>query len=430
MSNRITSITKRDIFKLFINGLDIDVIFGDTQHVAYPYYGLLSEIVFLNRLYNLKTMISNDSRFENAESDIWQHTENNDDYEFGWIFSDDRFPLKNGSDEEFLTFLCEVFHPEVRNEQGYWKEFLNEVNRLLANDDLELYPIQQISNHDVYGWRLVSQNQNIYLPFSQRNRDTIKSSTLKLSIKYDCRDAFLKAFQTFDETLYLTDDTGWNYNSNTIQEVFKTISKYYEPMCFNDEGKYATTESFDKFILKTSPYCVFDAIEIFSQITSSEEYVGRINALLSLHKLDYQLKSGIISNFVTLGISDEQIGAAPEVGITELLQKAKSSFNQGDKQDAIEKLWDAFERVKTIYTDCDKKQSVTKIINMMSSKNPGYSDMLNKEFQELTNIGNKFRIRHHEMDKIKINDDSYYNYFCGRCSMLIILVLKYIKNVH
>jgi hypothetical protein len=61
MSNRITSITKRDIFKLFINGLDIDVIFGDTQHVAYPYYGLLSEIVFLNRLYNLKTMISNDS---------------------------------------------------------------------------------------------------------------------------------------------------------------------------------------------------------------------------------------------------------------------------------------------------------------------------------------------------------------------------------
>src|SRR5574344_114230 len=170
MSNRITSITKRDIFKLFINDLDISVIFGDPQHVAYPYYGLLSEIVFLNRLYNLKTMISNDSRFENAESDIWQHTENNDDYEFGWIFSDDRFPLKNGSDEEFLTFLCEVFHPEVRNEQGYWKEFLNEVNRLLANDDLELYPIQQISNHDVYGWRLVSQNQNIYLPFSQRNR--------------------------------------------------------------------------------------------------------------------------------------------------------------------------------------------------------------------------------------------------------------------
>ncbi len=133
---------------------------------------------------------------------------------------------------------------------------------------------------------------------------------------------------------------------------------------------------------------------------------------------------------MTLGISDEQIGAAPEVGITELLQKAKSSFNQGDKQDAIEKLWDAFERVKTIYTDCDKKQSVTKIINMMSSKNPGYSDMLNKEFQELTNIGNKFRIRHHEMDKIEINDDSYYNYFYGRCSMLIILVLKYIKNVH
>ena len=40
------------------------------------------EIEFLNRLYNLKLMKSHDSRFSNAEEDIWQHTINNQDYPY------------------------------------------------------------------------------------------------------------------------------------------------------------------------------------------------------------------------------------------------------------------------------------------------------------------------------------------------------------
>lgn len=37
-------------------------------------------------------------------------------------------------------FLCEVFHPAVRYEKGYWKEFLTEINKLLQNDGYELCP--------------------------------------------------------------------------------------------------------------------------------------------------------------------------------------------------------------------------------------------------------------------------------------------------
>lgn len=66
---------------------------------------------FLKRIYDLNSLPSNDSRFENAEGDIWQHTINNDDYEAGWVFEDDRFQLQNGEDEVLLTFLCAVFHP-------------------------------------------------------------------------------------------------------------------------------------------------------------------------------------------------------------------------------------------------------------------------------------------------------------------------------
>ena len=118
--NRITEITKRDILDLFQNGLEIDEFF-QTRTVTYNYYGRLEEIDFLKRLYDLERMPSFDSRFANAEQDIWQHTVNNDDYPYCWVFEDKRFNLQDGSDEVYLKFLCEVFHPAVRYDKGYWK---------------------------------------------------------------------------------------------------------------------------------------------------------------------------------------------------------------------------------------------------------------------------------------------------------------------
>lgn len=47
-------------------------------------------------------MPSLDTRYHNAEEDIWQHTVNNDDYPICWVFEDERFQLKNGSDGIYL----------------------------------------------------------------------------------------------------------------------------------------------------------------------------------------------------------------------------------------------------------------------------------------------------------------------------------------
>ena len=430
MGNKITQLTRRDIFNLFINGLDVDLIFGNTQHVTYPYYGSLTEIDFLNRLYNLKDRESQDPRYDNAESDIWQHTSNNDDYEYGWVFSDARFQLKEGKDEELLRFLCEIFHPEVRNEAGYWKEYLEEVNRLLSNDDFELYPIDQISNHDVYGWRIKSKAESIYIPFSQRYKDSIDSKQLKFSIKNDCREQIIKAIETFDETIYLKDDTGWNYNSTPSKEAFKQLSSYYEPKYNNEKGEFVKAENLYEFVMGTRPYCVFDAIETFSNENTESEFSKRINAILLMNELPYSLEKGIVQNNHAVNISEEQIGMAPEVGVTELLQKAQICYYNGNKEDAVEKLWDVFERLKTIYLcpDCDKKQSISKLINIISNDNEDYRKVINTELLELTRIGNQFRIRHHETDKIEINDNRYYDYFYSRCLSSISLILNFIKK--
>ena len=149
---QITEITRRDIFSLFKYGKNIPDFFEDS-HITYTYYGRMTELDFLKRIYDLKKLPSKDNRFEDAEGDIWQHTINNDDYESGWVFEDERFGLLNGEDEILLNFLCSVFHPAVRCENGYWKEFLDEINGLLRNDGYELYPESKISGRDVYGWR-------------------------------------------------------------------------------------------------------------------------------------------------------------------------------------------------------------------------------------------------------------------------------------
>ena len=91
----ISEITRRDIFSLFICGLDIEEFF-ESKRVRYAFCGRLSELDFLKRIYNLKELPSFDSRFDDAEGDILQHTVNNNDYEDGWVFEDERFGLMNG----------------------------------------------------------------------------------------------------------------------------------------------------------------------------------------------------------------------------------------------------------------------------------------------------------------------------------------------
>ena len=155
---RITNLTRRDIKDTLVSGFDYD--FGlSFVHYSFSFWGRLNTVEFMNRLYPLKELPSTDSRYKNAESDIWVHTVTNPlDYPEDWPFSDDRFPLANGSDEELLNFLCEIFHPEVRDERSDWRIFYERINALLRADNYELYPKDQISGRDVYGWRDLTAN--------------------------------------------------------------------------------------------------------------------------------------------------------------------------------------------------------------------------------------------------------------------------------
>ena len=98
-----------------------------------------------------------------------------------------------------------------------------------------------------------------------------------------------------------------------------------------------------------------------------------------------------------------------------------------DIRDSVEKLWDAYERMKTYYTNLNKSQSAKKIVEEMANGEQAYVDLFDNEFKTLTDIGNSFRIRHHETNKIEITDISHYDYFFNRCLSLMALAIKHLK---
>jgi hypothetical protein len=90
--------------------------------------GALSDVEFLQRLWDLKALPSTDGRFEDAAGDIWQHRFNNDDWEDDWIFEDERFNLVDGSADRFLAFL-EMVHPVVRPDRNQALEIVRGLQR-------------------------------------------------------------------------------------------------------------------------------------------------------------------------------------------------------------------------------------------------------------------------------------------------------------
>ena len=163
--NKITEVTRRDIIDVIRSGCagtyeerkfdDYEREYIEEIPCEYImcYYWRLTELEFLSRIYDLKSMPSIDSRFKDAERDIWQHTINNDDWDENWVFSDPRFQLNTGSDESLLKFLCEMFHPIVRREDQPWEEILKVINQLLRCDRYELYEEKHISGRAMYGWK-------------------------------------------------------------------------------------------------------------------------------------------------------------------------------------------------------------------------------------------------------------------------------------
>lgn len=109
-----------------------------------------------------------------------------------------------------------------------------------------------------------------------------------------------------------------------------------------------------------------------------------------------------------------------------MLEGARKKFldpNPAVRREALEKLWDAWERLKTIRPGADKKASVTALLNQACSE-PRFRTDLEDEGISLTKIGNTFQIRHSETSQVPLTRDAHVDYLFHRMFALIWMLLK------
>lgn len=423
--NKITGVTRRDIFDLFKKGITEDN-WLTTETIYYPYYGRFEIVDFLKRLYNLADWESQDSRVDNAEEEIIMHTHNGD-YPDDWIFEDERFQLFDGEDKILLNFICEVFHPEVRDENGVWERYLEKINTLLNEDGYEIVATSKLSGRDVFSWRTYIKKPSMYIPYSERNKSLITGKKNSIKLPNAARHQLFKVMNEYNETFMFTSETNFNYYKSINDLVLEDITKFYIPKHYVGSELVEINE-FSDFKEGTRPFTVFDVIESFSRHTNEyEKFEKEINTIFKLNDISIELKSGEIhlTNNITIEL-DSSIRIS-EVGIEELIVTAEDLYRKGKYSYAVEKIWDAFERIKTYYyPSLNKKKSAEKIIKDISFENENIKMMFDIEFKTLTDIGNNYRIRHHEKNKVDISNDLHYEYFYKRCLSLISIILKVI----
>jgi len=157
--NRITEVTREAIFDYLIdrNREELNAYvyqqspsFQTPERVFY-YSGRRDDLTFLSRLYDVESLPSDDGlTFKN---EVIRHTIQNQDFEYGWVFHDNRLHLDSGSDENLLKFLCEMFHPLVRSEESDWEGVKEDINNLLRIDGYEIYESEKISGRSVFSYR-------------------------------------------------------------------------------------------------------------------------------------------------------------------------------------------------------------------------------------------------------------------------------------
>lgn len=159
-----------------------------------------------------------------------------------------------------------------------------------------------------------------------------------------------------------------------------------------------------------------------------------INRILSRNGLAYELKpNGEVDRLAPVVLREALASVVFRTGDTDLdslLEAARTKYLNPSltvRQESLEKLWAAWERLKTIEPGKDKKVSATALLKKAAAEPNFYKRLykrLEGEAHELTDIGNKFRIRHSETDKVSLELSEHVDYLFHRLFALIRLLLR------
>ena len=163
-----------------------------------------------------------------------------------------------------------------------------------------------------------------------------------------------------------------------------------------------------------------------------DEFYKEINRIFRRNGLAYKLTGhGRIERLAPPLLREELASAKFRTGddkLNGMLEKARRKFLGPDmamRLEALEAIWDAWERLKTLGTGQDKKTQMKSLLDQTAdSSSSQFRAKLEQEATKLTQIGNSFQIRHSETNQERLTNSQHVDYLFHRLFALIQVILR------
>jgi hypothetical protein len=162
----------------------------------------------------------------------------------------------------------------------------------------------------------------------------------------------------------------------------------------------------------------------FDRAAGRKQLRDDVNRLLARNGLVYELnEDGRIARLAPKVVEEQLRRHLPptrDERFDKLLETATRKYADPDpavRRDGVEKLWDAFERSKTLL-EPNKKKGLAAMIRAAATS-PREAEMLEAEMKALTDAGNDFAIRHHETRTVTPDDATVDHLFARMYAFLL-----------
>ena len=169
----------------------------------------------------------------------------------------------------------------------------------------------------------------------------------------------------------------------------------------------------------------------FDEWPGKGDFRNQVETIFRRNGIAYRLtEEGKIERLVSPVFQSTLVQSKASTGDAELdrlMDTAQRKFldpHAGTRREALEALWDAWERLKTLDGQGDKRARAKAMLDKAAGvSSPKFRESLEREARELTSIGNSLGIRHSETSQEMLAVGEHVDYLFFRLFSLIHLIL-------
>lgn len=168
----------------------------------------------------------------------------------------------------------------------------------------------------------------------------------------------------------------------------------------------------------------------FDQAAGRESFQGDVNRILARNGLAYDLGSdGQVRRTLPAVLEEALKRTYFRTGdriLDVMLEESRTKFSDPDpliRREALERLFDCWERIKSLADANNKAASIKQILDRAAAE-PAFRAVLEAEARTLTDIGNSHLLRHHETKQTPVIDPHHVDYLYHRLFAMVELVIR------